>query len=420
MSRIVICGGKRLYGSVPVQGAKNSALPVMAACLLNAGITVIGNYPSIADVDGMQEILEYIGCVVNRDADEMIIDSKNAVFKPITGDLTRRLRASSVLIGPMLARFGRVQIAHPGGCNIGCRPLDIHLEAMKRMGAVWEMSDTGITLEAKKGYLIGGDIYLRFPSVGATENVIMAAVLANGDTVLQNAAREPEIIHLCEYLRLAGAHICGEGTERIEIKGGVPLTHCTYMVPADRIVAGTYMAAVSACQGEIVLEGCTHQDCRGFLDVYTGMGMQAYASEQGLCIRQKKRGVNLNYIQTGPHPAFPTDMQSLTMSAAAVAEGKVCISEQIFESRYKTAAWLQKMGADIQIKGTQAYISGVPQLTGTTVAGEDLRGAAALVVAGLNAAGTTIVENADFVRRGYMNLCENFSGLGADIKWENS
>lgn len=417
MSRILIHGGRKLFGSVCVQGSKNSTLPVMAACLLNAGITVLRNYPSIADVDVMQEILEYIGCVINRDEEELVIDTRNASPKPITAEMTGKLRASSVLIGPMLARFGQVQIAHPGGCNIGSRPLDIHMAALKQLGASWEMSEKGIYMRAAK--LAGNEIMLRFPSVGATENAVMAAVGACGQTVIYNAAKEPEIVSLCEYLRETGAEISGDGTGKIVIWGGRELSDCIYQPPADRIVAGTYMAAVAACQGTVLLKGCKVSDCRGFLDVYTGMGMSVCCMEDGIQIEQSGRCVNLHRIDTGPYPGFPTDMQSLTMSAAAAAEGTLIIKEQIFESRFKTAEWLNEMGADIEIAGCEAYIHGVPKLQGASVEGADLRGTAALVVAGLCAQGETVVGHADYIRRGYTRLCEHLRGLGADIGWEN-
>lgn len=416
MSRIVIYGGKKLSGSVDVQGSKNSTLPVMAACLLNAGITVIRNYPSISDVDVMQEILEYIGCVVNRDEEELVIDTRNAKSRPITAEMTGRFRASSILIGPMLARFGNVEIAHPGGCNIGSRPLDIHMAALKRLGASWEMTGSGIRMQARR--LNGNEVVLRFPSVGATENVVMAAVGACGQTVIHNAAKEPEIIALCAYLKETGAQISGEGTDKLVITGGTELNDCVYHVPADRIVAGTYMAAVAACKGSVLLRGCHVSDCRGFLDVYTGMGMTVFCTSEGVCISQCSPCVNLQHIYTGPYPAFPTDMQSLTMSAAATAKGTLVLREQIFESRYKTAAWLNKMGADIRVAGTEAYVHGVPALKGTAVNGEDLRGTAALVVAGLCAEGKTTVNHADYIRRGYADLCKNFRELGAKIEWE--
>lgn len=418
MSRIVIQGGKRLSGSVTVHGSKNATLPVMAASILNKGITVIRNYPDISDVNVMQDILEYIGCRVYRDEDQMVIDSCNAVSKPILANVTGMLRASSILMGPMLARFGYVQIAQPGGCNIGSRPLDLHMNAFKRLGASWEITQDAIKVTA--GKLTGNDIYMRFPSVGATENAIMAAVCARGETVIKNAAKEPEIIQLCEYLRNSGADITGEGTDEILISGVQALEDSIYTISADRIVAGTYIAAVAACKGNVLLKNCRIGDCTGFLDVYSGMGVEFVCMDEGILVTMNERPKNLNYIVTGPFPEFPTDMQSLTLSVASIAQGNLSLCEKVFESRFKTAAWLNEMGADVKISEQCVTVTGKPWITGTTVEGADLRGTAALVVAGLCARGQTVVENADFVRRGYVNLCENFEKLGAQIRWEDS
>lgn len=418
MGKIVIHGGNALQGSVDVQGSKNATLPVMAASILNAGVTVILKCPDIADVDSMKSILEYLGCVVNREEDTLIIDSAKAVSRPITPDMTNKLRASSILIGPLLARFGSVYLADPGGCQIGRRPIDIHLEAVKRLGASWEHDANGVAIRARK--LLGSHIHLRFPSVGATENAVMAAVGATGSTRIQNAAKEPEVISLCEYLKKIGVAIEGEGTDTITIAGGCELTDGVYETKPDRIVMGTYMAAAAACGGELFLGGCQMYDARGFLDIYTGMGMQCRESGGGLWLQNSGRCRNVNYIETGPYPEFPTDMQSVTMSVAAVSEGTVCICEKVFEDRFKTVRWLREMGADIVTSETKAWVKGVDKLKGATVYGEDLRGTAALVVAGLAAEGTTVIENADYIMRGYVNLCEEFRKLGADIVWECS
>lgn len=416
MSKIVIHGGSRLFGSVKVQGSKNSALPIMAASLLNSGITVIQNCPDISDVRIMRSILEYIGCVINRDDDALIIDSKNAVSKEITPDMTSKLRASSVLLGPMLARFKKVQIASPGGCDIGSRPLDIHLEAVKRLGAVWHFTDDALHVEAR--LLSGSDIYLRFPSVGATQNAVMAATMASGITHISNAAKEPEVVCLCQFLKSMGVDISGEGTQKIIVKGMCELTDTLFKVPADRIAAGTYMAAVGACGGDIRLIGCTPDDMHGFLNVYRDMGIHYMETGDDLRIWADERLKNIEQIDTGPYPDFPTDMQSVTMSVASVSLGMVKINENIFENRFKIVKWLQKMGALISVDGKCVSVCGVKRLHGAGVCGEDLRGTAALVVAGLSADGITVIENADYIYRGYVNICENFRKLGADIEWK--
>lgn len=417
MSSILIRGGSRLNGSVRVQGSKNSTLPVMAASLLNRGITVIRNYPDIADVQVMQEILEYIGCTVYRENDEMVIDTRNAEYRPIPTEIAVKLRASSILMGPMLSRFTKVQIAPPGGCLIGARPLDIHMEAFERLGAYWENSEKEITVTARR--LVGNQMTLRFPSVGATENAIMAAVCAEGETVIKNAALEPEIIQLCNYLRAAGADISDDGANEIMISGVRHLHDCEYTVAADRIVAGTYIAAVAACGGKVQLQGCTVNDCTGYLDVYTGMGVDFDCNEDGIMVQMTKRPQNLNYIVTEPYPKFPTDMQSITLSVATISEGTLKIYENIFENRFKIVDSLKKMGAQVSMLGSQcAEVTGVAHINGAEVEAADLRGAAALVIAGLCADGITRVNNADYIRRGYADLVENLRKLGAEIQWE--
>ncbi len=418
MGKLVVHGGNSLRGEVDVQGSKNAVLPIMAASLLNAGVTVIINCPDIEDVSSMSSILEYLGCVINRDENTLIIDTANAQSKPVTEDMTVRLRASSILLGAMLARFGQVYIANPGGCRIGKRPIDIHLEALKRLGAAWEQDGAGVSVMCRQ--LLGNTLYLKFPSVGATENAIMAAVGAVGDTIIMNAAKEPEVLELCRYLKKIGVKLEGEGTGRLVVSGGSGLTDGVYEVGADRIVMGTYMAAVAACGGEVLLKNCCAKYARGFLDVYTGMGVKCRQTEQGLVVSCEGRCSNVNYISTGPYPGFPTDMQSITMSVAAVSRGTVYINENIFEDRFKVVPWLRKMGADIVVEKTVACVNGVGKLKGTTVKGEDLRGTAALLIAGLAADGTTVIDNADYILRGYACVCNQFRELGADILWECS
>lgn len=418
MSRIVINGDRRLYGSVAVHGSKNAVLPVMAASLMNQGITVIRNCPDIADVRAMQKILEFLECKVQFKNDCMIIDTVNAQSKELKEELTKPFRGSSILIGPMLVRFGSVKIAQPGGCNIGSRPLDIHLNSLKRLGASWRMTQDYIEVEGV--HLTVNDVMLRFPSVGATENTVMAAAMLNGTTTISNAAKEPEIVTLCEYLEKAGAVITGAGTDCITVTGRGRLHSAEIIADADRIVAGTYMAAVTACGGSVFLENCKIGDCQSFLDVITGMGARVTVKDNAIFVEMNQRPENLNYIHTGPYPEFSTDMQSIILSVAAKADGVLKLKEQIFENRFKTAPWLEKMGADIKIEKDLAVVKGREYLNGCEVTGEDLRGTAALVVAGLCAQGTTIIHNADYIKRGYMDLCENFRRLGADIKWEDN
>lgn len=414
MEKLLVHGGRSLRGSVRVQGSKNTCLPVMAASLLNAGISVLENCPDIADVAVMQEILTYLGCVVNREGSTLIIDSRDACSRKIDDTMSCRLRASSVLMGPMLSRFGSVTAAKPGGCDIGARPVDIHLEAFKRMGASWSIGDSCIEVSAVN--LHEGDIYLKFPSVGATENAVMAAVLTRGKTVIENAAREPEIEHLCRYLKMSGAKISGEGTNKITVEGVDSLSDVVYTVPPDRIVMGTYMAAAAVTRGDIELVGCCASDAYGFFDVYTGMGMKYKNTDKGIRVWQTDRPRNLNCIKTGVYPEFPTDMQSVTLSVAAVGEGCTLFEENIFENRYKIVKPLNDMGADISVHGKTAVVRGVDKLHGCAIKGTDLRGAAALFVAALGAEGDSGISNPFYIYRGYEQLIRNYRELGAEIE----
>lgn len=417
MSKIIINGGKRLYGCVDIAGAKNAVLPIMAGSLLNSSLTVINNCPDIEDVRQMASILKYLGCTVKRKDNSIIINTKNAVNATIPGSISGKLRASSILIGPLMARFSYVKLAPPGGCDIGERPMDIHLNALKGLGAMWSLGNGYIELSGK---LRSNEVTLRFPSVGATENIIMASIFLVGTTVIHNVAKEPDIVQLCRYLNKAGACIKGAGTDTIIINGVDKLHHVQYNIDVDRIVAGTYIGAVTICGGNIRLNNCHFRDLKGFIDVYCGMGVRCIDSEAGICVYMDKRPDSINYIRTQPYPGFPTDMQSIIMSVLSVASGSCIIQENIYENRYKTAYELIKMGADIRLKQKCAYIKGITRLIGKDVIAPDLRGGAALIIAGLNAAGTTVIEKAEYISRGYDNVCGNLRKLGADIIWEDN
>lgn len=416
MCRIGINGGKRLYGCVDIEGAKNSILPVMAASILNRTVTVIHNCPDIEDVRRMENILKYLGCTVKRENGSIYIDTENAVNRIIPGSISGTLRASSILIGPLLARFSYVKIARPGGCDIGKRPIDIHLNALKCLGAQWSLSDGYTEVE---GRLRGSEVFFRLPSVGATENIIMASVFLAGQTIIHNAAKEPDIVQLCSYLCMAGADIRGAGTDTIIINGVDKLHEAEYNIAVDRIVAGTYVAAVTMCTGEVLLNNCHFKDLRGFMDIYTGMGACFKECDTGIYVSMYNRPAAINYIRTAPYPGFPTDMQSITLSVLSVAEGASVIYEDIYEDRFKTVYELVKMGADIITDGERAVIRGISRLKGAYVNAHDLRGSAALVIAGIGADGRTVIDNAGYILRGYADLCGNLKKLGADIRWEN-
>ena len=316
-------------------------------------------------------------------------------------------------MGPLLARFGSVKTAKPGGCQIGKRPIDIHLDVFKRLGASWELDDENVSVSSLK--LHEADIYLRFPSVGATQNAIMASVKVPGITIIRNAAKEPEIVGLCDYLTGCGADIKGAGGDTIAVRGVDNLNDTVYTIPADRMVMGTYIASVCATRGDIKLTGCNICDAGGFLDVYTGMGLEYKECEDGICIFQKERPKAVNYIKTSVYPGFPTDMQSVTMSVAAYSDGKTVFEESIFENRFGVAGQLKKMGADISVDKNMAHVTGRSRLTGADVAGTDLRGTAALFVAALAADGESIIRNTQYINRGYEKFVSNYRELGAEI-----
>ena len=414
MKNLCVQGGRKLYGSVRVQGSKNICLPVMAASILNEGISVIENCPCIDDVFIMQEILSGLGCVINREQNTLIIDTANAVSKPVTADMAGKLRASSVLMGPLLARFGSVKTAKPGGCQIGKRPIDIHLDVFKRLGASWELDDEYVSVSALK--LHEADIYLRFPSVGATQNAIMASVKVPGITIIRNAAKEPEIVGLCDYLTGCGADIKGAGGDTIAVRGVDKLNDTVYTIPADRMVMGTYIASACATRGNIKLTGCNICDAEGFLDVYTGMGLEYKECKDGISIFQKERPKAVDYIKTSVYPGFPTDMQPQMAVVLALAHGTSMVTESIFENRFKYVDELNRMGCHIKVEGNTAYIEGVDKITGAQMSAPDLRAGAALVIAALSADGISEIEDIEYIQRGYEDFEGKLRGLGAMIE----
>ena len=413
---IIIKGGFKLQGEISIQGSKNSVLPIMAASILNSGITVISNCPRISDVLDMTELLKDIGCVIDFEDNILIINSKDVCKTEIDNALAEKIRASVVLLGPLLARFGHAKMNRPGGCNIGSRPIDMHLAAFEKMNAVCDETDNKVYVESTK--LSGASIYLTYPSVGATENIILAAVLADGVTEIYNAATEPEVIELCEFLVGMGAKIAGIGSDNIKIIGVKDLRDIEYKVKPDRIVLGTYLCACMSAGGEITLKNCSISDGVGYIDVLCGMGAELRCENDSIIIKSDKRIQAINYIQTNPYPGFPTDMQSIVMSVLSKAEGTSRIEETIFNKRLELALELKKMGAAVEVLGNKAIITGVDYLKGTTVTAKDLRGGAALVIAGLGAEGITTIQESFYIKRGYVDICSDLKKLGADIKWE--
>ena len=413
MDSIHVFGGNFLRGETKIQGSKNAVLPIMAGALLVKGTCVIENCPKIVDVYHMQNLLQELGCVVKWTGHTVSIDASYVNDNRMSGESVTRMRSSVMLLGAMLGRIGEVAMSYPGGCVIGERPIDIHLAALRQMGV--EIAEEEQFFTAKVVRLQGMHYRLPLPSVGATENVILAAILADGDTVLNNAAKEPEITALCEFLIGAGALIEGVGTEELRIKGIEALHETSFRVPADRIVAGTYLISAMAAGGSIFLEDAPAEHMQALFLAARKMGSSIVWNEKGVGIDVLKKLKSLPFLKTEVYDGFPTDLQSPMMAAMAVAEGESVIEENIFENRFRIVKALQNMKADIRIENNKAYIKGVDRLIGTNVEAEELRGGAALVAAGLAAEGITVIRNRHFIERGYEDICRDMRNLGADI-----
>ena len=413
MEYFEITGGTPLHGSITLQGSKNAALPLMAASILHPARTTLHHVPAIRDVDVMIEILENIGCTVQKDNGTLIIDAAKAEHFEVAASLGERMRSTIILLGSMLGRAGRAKMPFPGGCIIGMRPIDIHITSLGKMGAVFEETD-GMLCAVTDG-LCGSRIHLRFPSVGATENVILAAVYARGRTRIENCAKEPEIAELCRFLREKGAKIEGEGTSCILVEGVSHLRDSTYTLMPDRIVAGTYLFAAAATRGEICLEGMRPSDMESVLDVLGRMGAVYENREDGFYLDGRKAINPLPVVCTETYPGFPTDLQSQLLATLCVARGRSVIRECIFEERFRIAPWLNRMGADVTTDGREAVIEGKAHLSGQMVKAQELRGGAALVIAALMAQGITRVYGSAFIERGYEDLAGDLRKLGAVI-----
>lgn len=414
MGKIIVTGGNRLTGEISISGAKNAVLPILAATVIGANESTIFNVPELRDVEVMERILLSLGCNVKK-MDKMIwVDSKPLNNHKIPEDLVREMRSSIILMGAMLSRSGEVIISYPGGCEIGPRPIDMHLKALRELGAEIEESHGFIYCKAKE--LKGCEIQLDYPSVGATENIMLAAVKARGTTIIRNAAREPEIIDLQNYLNKAGAKINGAGTSVIIIDGVDKLNNVTHNTMPDRIVAGTYMIASAITEGEIVVKNIIIDHLQAVIAKLKEAGCLIYNDNNSLKIIGPKQINSIEMIQTLPYPGFPTDMQAQMMALLSIANGTSIISETVFENRFKHAEELTRMGANIKIFGKVAVIKGVKELTGAKTTAKDLRGGACLILAGLAARGVTEVENMYHIERGYENFHVELKELGADVK----
>ncbi|MBQ2114594.1 MAG: UDP-N-acetylglucosamine 1-carboxyvinyltransferase [Selenomonadales bacterium] len=411
MERLVIRGGRQLKGTVKISGAKNAALPIMAATLLAEGKSILHRVPNLRDIRMMQKILCGIGASAVRDGGSLTVDAETVASTVVGEQLSREMRASVFLMGALLARCGEVTVAYPGGCAIGPRPIDLHLKALEKMGAHITEEHGTVRLTAKK--LVGAEVQFDFPSVGATENALLAGVLADGVTVLRNVAREPEVVDLSSFLRAMGAQIDGAGTDTITIYGVEKLSPAEYTVQPDRIEAGTFLLAGCITRGEVVLEDVVPEHLFAVIDKLREAGAEVRCTENAIQVRADRiRSVD---IKTLPYPAFPTDLQAPMMALLATAEGTGIITETIFENRFKQVDEFVRMGAHIRVEGRSAVVRGVPVLTGTKVEAGDLRAGAALVLAGLCADGITEVDRAIYIDRGYEEIENKLRQLNADI-----
>ncbi len=415
LEKIIVRGGKRLSGTVRVDGAKNAVLPVIAASILaNKGISKIYNVPALADVYTINEVLRHLKADVEFEDNVITVNAQAALNTEAPFEYVRKMRASFVVMGPLLARVGHARIALPGGCAIGSRPIDQHLKGFEAMGAKVNIGNGFI--EAKvDGELKGANIYLDFPSVGATENIMMAAVLANGETLIENCAREPEIVDLANFLNAMGAKVKGAGTSTIHITGVKQLKGATHEIIPDRIEAGTYMIAAAITGGNVLVENAVADHLRPLIAKLTEMGVIVEPELNGIRVIGPDI-IRPADIKTMPHPGFPTDLQSQMMALLLKAKGTAVITETVFENRFMHVEEFRRMNADIKIEGRSAIISGPCKLQGAEVVATDLRAGAALVIAGLVANGTTKVTGLKHIDRGYVDFAGKLRALGADIE----
>lgn len=412
MSKFIIQGGKKLEGEINISGSKNAALPIIAATVLNSGTTTLYNVPDIQDVNTMFEILKKIGATIKRKNNKIIINTNKVHTYEIPDDLMRQMRSSVILAGALIGKYHKAKFSCPGGCDIGSRPIDLHLKGFEKLGVDIKEEYGEIYCNTEK--IIGAQIHLDFPSVGATENIILASCLGEGTTVITNAAREPEINDMIKYLNKMGAKINGAGTDKIEIIGVKRLSEVSYNIMPDRIEAGTYLVAGAITSGNIKLLNINSQHIEPILNKLDEANCRLNINKSEIEIIAPKRVKSVD-IKTMPYPGFPTDMQSIFGALLITAKGTSVITENIFESRYKYAQELIRMGAKINVEGRTAIIKGTKRIQGANVVATDLRGGASLVVAGLYAKGITQVDNVHYILRGYEKMDEKLKKLGAKI-----
>ncbi len=419
MDQLEIRGPSKLKGSVKISRAKNSTLPLMTACLLTSSEVVLEDLPELRDVETLKSVLLQLGVKVSDELANgirrVVFQSNNLTSYEATYDIVRKMRASILVLGPLVARFGRAKVSLPGGCAIGTRPIDIHLDGLKKLGATIELESGYVLATAPKGGLEGAEINLSFPSVGATENLVMACSLANGESVIKNAAKEPEIIDLCNMLRSMGANILGDGSNVIKIQGVKELGGCVHRPISDRIEAATFFLGALATQSEILIEDCNPEHIQAVLDVCLETGAKFEVGKNFIktFTSESLRPVK---IKTGPYPEFPTDVQAQMMSFLLTIGGNSEIQETIFENRFMHVSELIRMGAEITLDGNKAMITGGKSLSGAPVMCTDLRASAALIISSLCAEGTSVISRIYHLERGYEGLDSKLQGLGVDVK----
>lgn len=415
MEKIIVRGGKRLYGTVKVEGAKNAVLPVIAATLLASdGKSVIRDVPTLSDVYTINEVLRNLNAQVVFENNTVVVDASRELKDEAPFEYVRKMRASVLVMGSLLARNGRARVALPGGCAIGSRPIDQHLKGFEAMGAQVKVGNGFIEAEVK-GRLKGAKIYLDFPSVGATENIMMAATLAQGTTIIENVAKEPEIVDLANFLNKMGANVRGAGTGTLKIEGVDVLFGADHNIIPDRIEAGTFMVAAAITGGNVLVKGAVPEHISSLIAKMEEMGVNIFEEEDGIRVigPEHLRAVD---IKTMPHPGFPTDMQSQMMALLLRAEGTSMITETVFENRFMHVEEFRRMNADIKIEGRSVILNGRSDLQGAEVSATDLRAAAALILTGLVADGITRVTELKHLDRGYVSFHEKLAALGADIE----
>lgn len=416
MNKIIVKGGKKLNGEISVQGAKNSVLPILVATLLVDGVCVIHNCPYLSDVDATIKILRYLGCTVICEDHTVTVDSSTMCRQDVPDSLMREMRSSIVFLGGIIGRTGKAVLSTPGGCEIGLRPIDLHLSAMEQFGAKVTTENGYIVCSAEEKGLCGTRIVLSFPSVGATENIILASTLAKGTTIISNAAREPEIIDLADFLNRCGARIYGAGDSTIVVEGVSRLHSAEHTIIPDRIVASTYMIATAMTGGKVSFNDVIPSHLGPIIQPLRESGCLVFIKGRNVTISSQKQLKRIKMIRTMPHPGFPTDVQAQMMALTTIADGTSVFIENIFESRFKHIGELLRFGAKIHAEGRMAVVEGVKNLNGAKVKATDLRGGSAMILAGLSANGITEISEIYHIDRGYEEPEKVLQFLGADIK----